>query len=87
VVAAGAQVLGAITVGDNSRIGAGSVVIKPVPDNCTVVGVPGRVVVREGVKVGRLEHGDLPDPVIELLADIRRRLEVLEKRLDPVARR
>lgn len=79
VIAAGAKVLGAIKVGDNSRIGAGAVVIKPVPDNCTVVGVPGRVVVREGVRVGPLDHGNLPDPVVEMLSKMSERIELLEK--------
>ncbi len=81
VIAAGAKVLGAIRVGDNSRIGAGAVVIKPVPEDCTVVGVPGRIVVREGVKVGPLDHGNLPDPVVEMLSRISERIESLEKRV------
>jgi serine O-acetyltransferase len=66
VVSAGAIVLGSITVGANSKIGAGAVVIHDVPPECTVVGVPGRVVARSGVRVREadlLDHGDLPDPV------------------------
>lgn len=79
VIAAGAKVLGAIEVGDNARIGAGAVVIKPVPENCTVVGVPGRIVVKEGVKVEPLNHGNLPDPVVEMLSNMSQRIESLEK--------
>jgi serine O-acetyltransferase len=81
VIAAGAKVLGAINVGDNSRIGAGAVVVKPVPDNCTVVGVPGRVVVRQGVRVNPLDHGNLPDPVVDVLSKMMDRIEELEKQV------
>ncbi|MGE5484475.1 MAG: serine O-acetyltransferase [Ignavibacteriales bacterium] len=79
VISAGAKVLGAITIGDNSRVGAGAVVVKPVPEGCTVVGVPGRIVAKGGVKVGPLEHGDLPDPVVETLSDMLRRLNSVEE--------
>lgn len=80
MIAAGAKVLGNIRVGAGSKIGAGAVVIRPVPPGCTVVGVPGRVVRREGQAVPRpdLEHGDLPDPVAEALAALLHRLEHLE---------
>jgi len=61
VVGAGAKVLGNITIGDSVRIGAGSVVLRDVPADCTVVGIPGRIVYRAGVKVTPLEHGSLPD--------------------------
>ena len=81
VVAAGAKVLGNIKIGDNSRIGAGAVVIKPVPENCTVVGVPGRIVVRQGVRVNPLDHGNLPDPVVEILSKMTERIEELEKQV------
>ena len=65
VVSAGAIVLGSITVGRDSKIGAGAVVIHNVPPYSTVVGVPGRVVARRGVRVREadLDHGDLPDPI------------------------
>ena len=79
VVGAGAKVLGNIQIGNNVRIGAGSVVLRDVPSDCTVVGIPGRVVYRSGVKVNPLEHGNLPDSeanVIRLLVD---RIESLEK--------
>jgi serine O-acetyltransferase len=69
VIGAGAKVLGPVKVGDNCKIGANSVVIKDVPPNSTVVGIPGKVVRREGMKPTRvdLEHGKLPDPVMESL--------------------
>lgn len=65
VVGAGAKVLGNITIGNGVRIGASSVVIDDVPDDCTVVGIPGRIVMQNGQKVNQLQHNDLPDPVKE----------------------
>lgn len=82
VISAGAKVLGAITIGDNCKVGAGSVVLKSVPPNCTVVGVPGRVVVRDGQRVeDPLRHDQLPDPVAETLNYLQRRIEEVEERL------
>lgn len=84
MVSAGAKVLGNITIGDNCRIGAQAVVLKDVPPNCTVVGVPGRIVVRDGVKVGKgvdLEHGDLPDPIAERLALLQREIDCIHEHL------
>jgi len=67
VVASGAKVLGSFTVGENSRIGANAVVLQEVPPDSTVVGIPGRVVRRNGQKVAsKLDHGNIPDPVLEL---------------------
>jgi len=65
MISAGAKVLGSFTIGDNSKIGAGSVVLSEVPPNSTVVGVPGRVVKRDNVKIPRedLDHVHLPDPI------------------------
>ena len=81
VISAGAKVLGSFTVGDNVKIGSGSVVLKEVPPNSTVVGVPGRVVKKEvEVKVD-LEHNKLPDPVADILLDLRKRLEEVETKL------
>lgn len=84
VIGVGATVLGNITVGDHSKIGAGAVVIQDVPPNCTVVGVPGRVVVREGERVDAIDlhHEDLPDPVVEMFRTLQRRIERLEARLE-----
>ncbi|MBC7265815.1 MAG: serine O-acetyltransferase [Coriobacteriia bacterium] len=84
VIGVGATVLGNITVGSHSKIGAGAVVIQDVPSNCTVVGVPGRIVVREGERVDAIDlhHEDLPDPVVEMFRTLQRRIERLEARLE-----
>jgi serine O-acetyltransferase len=66
VVASGAKVLGSFTVGEYSRIGANAVVLNEVPPNSTVVGIPGRIVRRNGQKVDKLDHGNIPDPILEL---------------------
>lgn len=81
VIAAGASVLGPITIGSNSRVGAGAVVISDVPENCTVVGVPGRVTVCSGERVSPIDlhHEQLPDPVLDMFMTIERRLDRLEK--------
>lgn len=63
IVGAGAKVLGNLTVGDNSRIGAGSVVVDDVPENSTVVGIPGRIVHQKLLIGGQLMHNRIPDPV------------------------
>jgi serine O-acetyltransferase len=83
VVGVGATILGDITIGRGSKVGAGAVVIADVPPECTVVGVPGRVVVREGQRVESvdLHHEDLPDPVIEMYRALQRRMDRLETRL------
>ena len=67
MISAGAKIIGSFTVGENSKIGAGSVVIEEVPPNCTVVGVPGRIVKRDNVKMPRsdMDQCHLPDPVKE----------------------
>ncbi|WP_017300473.1 serine O-acetyltransferase [Nodosilinea nodulosa] len=79
VVGAGAKVLGNIYVGHNVRIGAGSVVLREVPSDCTVVGVPGRVVYRAGERVDPLEHGSLPDSEAQVIRALVDRIESLEK--------
>jgi len=83
VVGVGATVLGDITVGHGSKVGAGAVVIHDVPPDCTVVGIPGRVVVREGQRVEAIDlhHEDLPDPVVEMYRVLQRRMDKLETRL------
>jgi serine O-acetyltransferase len=78
VVGTGAKVLGNIKIGDNARIGAGSVVIHPVPDNCTVVGIPGKVVRSRADASDQLEHGKLPDPEGQAIADLSKRVAELE---------
>ncbi len=84
VIATGAKVLGNIVVGDNSKIGAGSVVVKDVPPNATVVGIPGRVVIKDGVKLGEvnLDHHKLPDPVAEAVRCLNEQLHSLKKEID-----
>lgn len=88
VISTGAKILGSFKVGDNSKIGAGSVVLKPVPPNSTVVGVPGKVVIRDGEKVGTagvsiidLRHDLLPDPVAEAMYAMQKTIERLEQRV------
>ncbi len=82
VVGTGAKVLGNIRIGDHVKIGAGSVVVHPVPDHSTVVGIPGRVVrVRGEEPEGQLEHGRLPDPEGQAIEDLTKRLDQLEQQL------
>lgn len=81
VVGAGAKVLGNIQIGNNVRIGAGSVVLRDVPSDCTVVGVPGRVVYRSGERVDPLEHGRLPDSEAQVIRALVDRIETLEQKL------
>jgi serine O-acetyltransferase len=81
VVGAGAKVIGALTIGDGSRIGAGSVVVRDVPPNSVVVGVPGRVTYRDGQRVTGgidLNQTDLPDPVSRAIEQMVERLQSLE---------
>jgi serine O-acetyltransferase len=80
VVGTGAKILGNIRIGDNVKVGAGSVVVHPVPDNSTVVGIPGRVV-RIRPEGGMLEHGRLPDPEGQAIDDLARRVAELESTL------
>lgn len=87
LVSSGAKVLGNITVGDCAKIGAGSVVLKDVPARSTVVGVPGRVVIRDGVRVGTdFNHNDLPDPVQDDCNDLRREITRLKMELLQLSR-
>lgn len=81
VVGAGAKVLGNIQIGNNVRIGAGSVVLRDVPSDCTVVGVPGRIVFRAGERVEPLEHGRLPDSEAQVIRALVDRIEALEQQL------
>jgi serine O-acetyltransferase len=81
VVGTGAKVLGNITIGDHVKIGAGSVVIKPVPPHSTVVGIPGRIVRARSAQNEELEHGQLPDPEGQAIEDMARRIEQLEQQV------
>lgn len=82
VVSSGAKVLGSFEVGDHAIIGANAVVLKEVPPNSTVVGIPGKVVKRNGVRVGKLDHGNLPDPIIELCRDMQAQIDALKAEVD-----
>jgi serine O-acetyltransferase len=83
MISAGAKVLGSFKIGDNSKIGAGSVVLSEVPENCTVVGVPGRVVKQYDHTLPRetLNQTDLPDPVTQDIACLQKANSVLTTRL------
>lgn len=87
VVGSGAKVLGNLQIGNNVRIGAGSVVLRDVPSDCTVVGVPGRVVYRSGVRVNPLEHGNLPDSEAQVIRTLVDRIEALEQQLEEMQQR
>lgn len=79
VVGAGAKVLGNIQIGDDVRIGAGSVVLRDVPADCTVVGIPGRIIYQSGVRVDPLQHGNLPDSEAKVIRTLLDRIEALEQ--------
>lgn len=83
MISAGAKVLGSFTIGDNSKVGAGSVVLDEVPPNSTVVGVPGRVVKRDHVRLPQedLDQTNLPDPVYEELELLVKEKEALWNRI------
>ena len=78
VIGTGAKILGNIRIGDYVKVGAGSVVVHPVPDHSTVVGVPGRVVGEGDSELEPLEHGNLPDPEAQAIDDLTRRVAELE---------
>lgn len=83
LVASGAKVLGSITIGENSKVGAGSVVLKDVPSDSTVVGIPGTVVISNGVKVkGKYDHQDIPDPVADKCQMLENQITHLTDRLE-----
>jgi serine O-acetyltransferase len=84
VVGAGAKIIGAFRIGDGSRIGAGSVVVREVPPNSVVVGVPGRVTYRDGRRVSGidLDQTDLPDPMAKAIEQLVERLRALEAEVE-----
>lgn len=83
LIATGAKVLGSFKIGDNSKIGAGSVVLQEVPPNSTVVGIPGRIVVQDGKRVNHdLDHVNLPDPVLDMMRQMQREIEHLKQELE-----
>lgn len=83
VVGAGAKILGPIKIGSNCKIGSSSVVINDAPDNCTVVGNPGRVIIRDGKKImdEELDLGTLPDPVEKTFKNLIERITHLEEKI------
>jgi serine O-acetyltransferase len=87
LIATGAKVLGSITIGENSKVGAGSVVLRDVPPNSTVVGIPGKVVIKDGVKLKKdLNHSDLPDPVSDRLVEMEKKLQEMQVELEDLRR-
>jgi serine O-acetyltransferase len=89
VVGTGAAVMGALRVGEGARIGAGSVVVADVPPNSVVVGVPGKVIYRDGKRVAPrvdLEHADLPDPVTNAVEQMLDRIHALESEVQALRR-
>jgi len=89
VIGVGATILGAITIGDNAVVGGGAVVVRPVPLNSTVVGIPGRVVKREGKRIPTMDlhHERLPDPVAETLNSLHRRIDGLEHSVEEMKKK
>lgn len=83
LVATGAKVLGSIVIGANSKVGAGSVVLKNVPANATVVGIPGKVVIQDGVKVKPdLNHQNMPDPVMDKCESMELKIAAMEREIN-----
>ncbi len=84
VIGTNASILGAITVGDGARVGAGSVVVRDVPARATVVGIPGRIVLQDGRPVASVfaQRVDMPDPQGQIIADLIERVAALEAALD-----
>lgn len=83
LIATGAKVLGSITIGENSKIGAGSVVLHEVPPNSTVVGIPGKVKVQDGVRIKKdLNHSDLPDPIADKFKELEKEIVKLNTELE-----
>jgi serine O-acetyltransferase len=85
VIGTGAKILGNIRVGDHVKVGAGSVVVRSVPDHSTVVGVPGRVVGDANADLDTLEHGKLPDPEGQAIDDLKKRVAELESMVRTLA--
>ncbi len=81
MIGAGSKVLGPFKIGDNSSIAAGSVVLHEIPENCTAVGAPARVVRRNGKRVDNLDQIHIPDPVAQEFDKLYKRIEQLEKEL------
>ncbi|MBI2871110.1 MAG: serine O-acetyltransferase [Candidatus Omnitrophica bacterium] len=89
VVSTGAKVLGNITIGDYVNVGANAVVIRDVPSNCTVVGVPGRIARKKGKRVPgiNLDHTKLPDPIAERLENLQHEIDIIEEHLGQIEKK
>jgi len=83
IIATGAKVLGSFKIGDNSKIGAGAVVLQEVPPNSTVVGIKARIVIQDGKRVKHdLDHVNMPDPVADTIRLMQKEIDHLRKELD-----
>ena len=87
MVGAGAKVLGPLVIGNNSRIAAGAVVLNDIPDNSTAVGVPARVVKKDGVRVDDLDQVHIPDPVAQEIARLETEIQNLKMQINPEVKR
>lgn len=85
IISSGAKVLGPFTVGHDTKVGAGSVVLEEIPPHCTVVGIPGHIVRRNDHDAEDMDQIDLPDPVESEIADLKERIDELEDRLIKLA--
>lgn len=82
LISSGAKILGSFEIGENSRIGANSVVLREVPPNSTVVGIPGRIVKQDGVRINDLDHCNLPDPVMDMLRKMQEEIDELQREVN-----
>lgn len=84
LVGAGAKVLGPFTIGDNTKIAANAVVLDEIPDDCTAVGIPAKIVKREGVRVNDLDQVHIPDPVAAEIAKLQDKIAALELQIKEI---
>lgn len=83
LIASGAKVLGSITIGENAKIGAGSVVLQDVPSNSTVVGIPGRIKVQDGMKINKdLNHQNMPDPIADRFKEMQDEMAKMKQEIE-----
>ena len=81
MVGSGAKILGPFTIGDNTKIASNAVVLEEIPDSCTAVGIPAKVVRKEGMRVNDLDQIHIPDPVAQEIKRLETRLSELESEL------
>ncbi|MEG1179498.1 MAG: serine O-acetyltransferase EpsC, partial [Oscillospiraceae bacterium] len=82
MIGAGAKILGPFKIGDNSNIAAGAVVLEEIPPNCTAVGVPAKVVKRDGLRVDNLDQIHVPDPIEQEFANLRETINKLASNME-----